>query len=961
MRIIIFIAAFALWAGCSPDRKSTSPDASGASHAPAPLPGPPLPVTEVVLDLEGGQSAGLTGGIRVHALAGSAPRGKTARIRIEPEDALVGLPHTGASARTGPVLAVTLAAGQDVPLFIEIPIDPVTLPQGLSVENAYAAHASQGGWNELDSILVPGAAGAAILVVAVPKSGRTGVLVGPDHATPVVGGHAVSILAAAPAVFGPHDFAVDPTGQKQPPGEIPDPLWVLETVAGTMSLDGTSYQLMETKERNRDGSARLLAVRQRGGLFETDPVIIARVYMANEIRKRLIASDLPLVAQLLREDANHLLAMTAAGTDTGHLERLLLASAGAGIALPATGADQESSLLSLQRILEDEELRKGVEKDLLALEATRTRIHLAWLAARISTLEPSTDDGDGLVEIHGRLAWALGRIDELHALLAAGCSGDDQMVTPWHDAGEIRAALALASPRKEKSKTTDDAESPDGQDVGLADLKALAEALSFVDPHAGTVVNVLWAAPDLIGAMSSLTGAAQRGEWIDTKTVLAAAAEAGSRPAAMAPPPETAIAKSSFINSKLSVTATGTDQDGQVTGYRWWFDDGKDPHMIKGKGHIVASLSGLKSGAHDIFVAAVDDDGQKDSSAARLSFYVRRSVEVATKSLDISFDAHSFNVNSEHTRSIKLFVRRLEGPVGECADEHYRFGIDGGGNVTVGFGFSADKTANVAHSTSIVKDTFKNKEMASCIRKAIKNPRMRYNQDYKPAATITVTFHLKPTILYFDAKGLGDAPGPDVLGAALYKKCTAKALKKVEAWCDQAVRSLPGPWDAQKQLIEAGLAQAGPEGSSDGAGVMNEPGTDEQAIENGEETDADQKVDPGEEETLAPVDIESLIIPPPEFDSIEVHAGCVADNVSIFIENCMLKLTKKRLWCVDSCLQKAGKCTKQCTKAEDWAEDPFTCQEACWTDDAFPCAENCALKDTPFAAEISQASVQDEW
>jgi hypothetical protein len=70
----------------------------------------------------------------------------------------------------------------------------------------------------------------------------------------------------------------------------------------------------------------------------------------------------------------------------------------------------------------------------------------------------------------------------------------------------------------------------------------------------------------------------------------------------------------------------------------------------------------------------------------------------------------------------------------------------------------------------------------------------------------------------------------------------------------------------------------------------------------------------------------------------------------------MVHLTKKRLWCVDSCLKKAGTCSKHCKKAADWAEDPFTCREMCWTDEAFACAENCAVKKTPLQKEEPVAS-----
>ena len=77
---------------------------------------------------------------------------------------------------------------------------------------------------------------------------------------------------------------------------------------------------------------------------------------------------------------------------------------------------------------------------------------------------------------------------------------------------------------------------------------------------------------------------------------------------------------------------------------------------------------------------------------------------------------------------------------------------------------------------------------------------------------------------------------------------------------------------------------------------------------------------------------------------------------NIIINNCRVHLTKKRLWCVDSCQQKAKNCSKKCKKAADWNEDPFTCREMCWTEDAFPCAEHCATKKTPLAGEVEPVS-----
>jgi len=368
----------------------------------------------------------------------------------------------------------------------------------------------------------------------------------------------------------------------------------------------------------------------------------------------------------------------------------------------------------------------------------------------------------------------------------------------------------------------------------------------------------------------------------------------------------------------------------------------KDQHLIKGKATVKARLSELKSGSHDLFVAAVDDDDQRDPEPARLSFYMRRSVDIRTQGLHVDFDAEPWNVNSEHARSVRTFVKSLEGPVQDCTDWHYRWGIDSGGKVTVSWKFSADKTANVAHSVDIIKDTFKNKELAACVEKAMKKPRMRYGQDYRPAADVTVTFHMKPFILFFDSASLAGKPGRDVVGAALYQKCTSKAVRKAESTCDRAVQALPGPWDQASKIAAAKAAAGIGEPLLDSGGPDPDAASDATGI-------PDATATPTPPDIPEDVSVPELdIVPFPEFDPIEVHGQCIEQQIEITLENCMLHLPKKKLWCVDSCLKKAHTCAKKCTGAMDWGEDPYMCKESCWADDAFSCAEHCAIRDTPF-------------
>jgi hypothetical protein len=727
---------------------------------------------------------------------------------------------------------------------------------------------------------------------AVPGPGSLALLADPMQATPRLAGLGPDVLALMPAALGPHPF--EPATPEQTAGE---PLYVLGNVAGAIALAGRSYEILETKERQKDGSPRLLAVRLATGEFVTDPPTIASVLLAHAVRSRLASIDMASLASALSEDASFLAALT------DQPDTLPLVEA-------ASGGPQS---------LSDEQLLSSVDAALAHIELHRTRVVMLGLEADLSDLDASSDDGDLFLSLYSRLDWLLARLDAVHSLAQVQA----QVPPPWSGSQRL---LSILDPGRKPAKAEP---RPSGPGV---ELEATAAALS--GPGATGLASLL--ASGMLPSISLLSTTTVPGAWIGLPTLLASAAEAASRSPRMAPPPDTEVKKYSFSNGVLTIVPSGTDEDGRVAGYRWWFDDDKDQHVIKGNRGFKAPLTGLKSGSHDVFVAALDDDGQRDPTAARLAFYVRRSVDLKTQSVEIAFDAEPWNVNSEHVRAIKTFVRELEGPVMECADEHYRFGIDGSGRVTLTFSFSEDKV--VAHSADASKDTFKNKALASCIEKTVKQPRLHHDQDYRPGAAVSVTFAMKPYVLFFDATSLGDAPGPDVMGATLWSRCTDKALRKIEAFCDAAVRSLPGPGDTGEP--GGGDAEAGQE--------LEE--TDEEEGEEIEEDLGDKVEEPAAEP------IEKVVIPPPEFDAIEVHAQCVASNVDILISNCRVHLTKKRLWCVDSCQQLAKKCAKKCKKAADWSEDPFSCRETCWADEALSCAESCALKNTPLAKSEEPAS-----
>ena len=93
----------------------------------------------------------------------------------------------------------------------------------------------------------------------------------------------------------------------------------------------------------------------------------------------------------------------------------------------------------------------------------------------------------------------------------------------------------------------------------------------------------------------------------------------------------------------------------------------------------------------------------------------------------------------------------------------------------------------------------------------------------------------------------------------------------------------------------------------------------------------------------------------PEFDALDIHARCIEDNVTIFLESCMLHLTRKRLWCVDCCIGLAKKCEKGCADPDAEASAPYSCHERCCAPEALDCAEHCAVKGTPFEQKTSPA------
>jgi len=926
MRVITAIASTLVLA-CSARDSKPAPSAEEGSHRKAAA---PAPVLEASIPLDEGGSAVLEGGARVHVLPGTGPAESSAVFRLVPADAVVGLPHTGASARVGPALAVTVPDGAGRPVLVEIPVPVGALPGGLTTRNTQAAAPSAGTWTVLPCLLDEADPAGPRLAASVARSATIAILADASRSTPRADGLSLALLALVPVALGPSSLEGGQEEASQP--EAPaSPLYVLEAPVGSIALGGEAYDLLETKDRAKDGTPRLLAVRRRTGGFVTKRDGISTALLAHAVREKLAGADLAGLASMLRDDASFLEIASAPAPDMAPLAPVLEKYSSA----PSPGPD--GALERWQEILGDEEARRGVEAALVHLEIHRTREMFDGLGALLSSLDAKTDDGGRLLDIYLNLAWVLARMETVRALAEGDSPLDPATSPPWHDAAALRRALDPgAKPKKGLPAPSPDL--PTGTRSTVL-LEAAAEAMRPIDASAPALASLLAAASDLIPAIASLPPA-EAGDWIGMEAIRAAAAEIASRPARMAPPPETEIRKTSFSSGVLTITASGTDEDGRVTGLRWWFDDDQDPHLVKGTGSIKAKLAGLKSGSHDVFVAAVDDDGQRDPTAARVSFYVRRTVDIDTQGLSIGFEADPWNVNSEHARAIRTFVRRLEGPVQECADTHYRWGIDGGGKVTLGFEFKGGKSVNVAQSASIVKDTFKNVPLADCIRRAVKLPRMEYNQPYAPAAKVTLTFALKPVVLFFDAASLGDAPGPDVMGAALYLRCTDKTLRKVEAWCDAAVRALPGPWDAAPWPgEEAGEGEGIPEAAEAAKEVAVE------AAEAAAEVAAEAAVEeaPAEE---APAE-EPVVIPPPEFDAIEIHADCVTTNLAITIETCMVHLTKKRIWCADSCVQKARKCAKQCKNAGDWAEDPYMCRESCWTEEAFSCAEHCAVKNTP--------------
>lgn len=389
-----------------------------------------------------------------------------------------------------------------------------------------------------------------------------------------------------------------------------------------------------------------------------------------------------------------------------------------------------------------------------------------------------------------------------------------------------------------------------------------------------------------------------------------------------APSPETKIEKWTVKKDRMTVKLSGKDEDGRVTAFKYWIDKWRVSVTIKKSHSAKINLSTLRSGMHKFYASAIDDDEQEDKTPASFSFYLKRYVELKVKSVDSTFDAPPQSINSEHHRSAIMYSREIEEEVQKCGDEYFRFGIDGRGKVRVKIAFKGGKSYSVPLKREIVLDSLKNKKLSRCVKKALKAGRLRYNQPFQPPAVVSITFEFKPQILFFDAEKIGSTPGGDAVGAVRFLKCISKKPKKIQSFCTNAAEMLNHPPSDEEITGEVTESPEEP----------NKTGQNK-AVESTEST-------PEAQSPIKPISY--------EFDPMKVKSDCIRKSTEYLISKCSAGLTKKRLWCVDSCRGKTKGCERNCKREEVEGEDVPSCIEECWIEFMLPCATHCAVRNTPF-------------
>lgn len=423
-----------------------------------------------------------------------------------------------------------------------------------------------------------------------------------------------------------------------------------------------------------------------------------------------------------------------------------------------------------------------------------------------------------------------------------------------------------------------------------------------------------------------------------------------------APAPETRISKFNFKGNQLTIVFSGSDSDGRVTGYKYWIDDPKVPRIIKGSSTVRVDLKGFSGGLHTLFASAIDEDGQIDETPTKFPFFLKKVVNVSISQVRSSFKSSANNINSEHHRSAYMYAKEIEGEVTGCAQENFRFGIDGKGSIKVQANFSGGGIASQATGRKVIATSFRNKPLTDCILKAMRSGKLRYNQPLRPQAEVQITFDFEPSTLFFEGKNIADAPGKDLISAYIFNKCMEKAREKTERFCLDAVRNLPVPGEKTPEgTLEEEKKQdenAGSEALKD----LNETETSDKKTENDDKNDKDEEIvkkhekKKDEKENLKEKEkgksygrVEKF-----EFDPFEIENDCIQHSVKYLISKCSSWGSQKKEWCIDSCLKLTNGCEKKCKGKSEFDTDKNQCKKDCWLLFMIECSTNCMLKNTPF-------------
>ena len=858
------------------DGDGSSADAKGAGKKSAPE------EEGWLLDAGASEAVELPGGIKVRALSldENAASGSPVRLKLGAAEKLPV--ELGGLLRISPEIEIVGEADPKVLLVADIPFSPAGLPGGIEKHDVFAAVQSGGAWREAASFLLEGT--DTLVAVLTTAPGRLALLADARHFTPEASkGEGVTAAAAVtlkdsmlPALYpGPWPKG-EPVRETGPEGEKAEKRLITYLDAGEVKVNirDVVYVLKKTKGAGKppvpyvvtDSSGAV--VRNEGAL--RDALLVARL-TAFFTPERVAA-----IEGVLKEEA--------VGIETS---------------LAPTCAEGLGPCFAAKSLLRSLENVRGILRD-----------------------KTSSSKGEVLLAVFSELAWTAGELVRRRAQSSSPTAGVEPVdltkllgpttgakaakaakAPPPPDEGEIeRLGLQLDVARSQVLKTAAKA----GEALGAKDVGVAQEAVFAQGPGRDLLLSTAARFYDAIGY----------GEVVGEADALI------SSSVKKAPSPDTSIGKWSQSGTGLLVKLSGSDEDGRVAGYKYWLDDPKLPGIIKGASAVKFDLNVIAGGMHVLHAAALDDDGQQDATPDKFAFYVRRYVSVSVKKVDASFEGSAAGINSEHRRSAVMFAREAEAGVAQCTQDFFRFGIDGKGTIKLSMKFEGKAKASQATKRSIVASSYKNEPMSDCIIKALRSGKLRYNQPYQPAATVSVTYGFEPAVLFFDSKTIADTPGKDATAAVVFTKCTAGAARKIEGFCAQAAGHLPGPWDEE---------QAG-----------------EEEKKEGEEETSEEK--PGEKPAPAPEEKKEpeIKFPTVEFDSIMIMAECVKYSMKYQIATCSVGASSKRAWCVDSCEKKAGQCEKTCGKGADAGLDEGQCLRDCWTEFMLPCAENCMLKNTPF-------------